>query len=181
MNGGNRAAGAAGENQRAGFGNVARAARAIGGKGDVFSGFELVGQRHQAFNRSARRTSLRGAETEAFDDAAGPLAVEIYGVHDHHAAIAPDPGGGEDAAVPERADAGFTPLGNLNGVVDSHDFEADGGADQADDPVNRPGDDWNLHPAPAGKWRQWDFGRRICAWAAGWRGGFRVGFHCAIV
>src|SRR5580700_3634745 len=102
MDGGNGVAGAAGQDYGSGLGDVARTARAVDGEANVLAGFELAAHGDQAFDRAARRTALRGTESQPFDHAASPLAVEIHGVHDDYAAIAPDPGGGKNAAVPER-------------------------------------------------------------------------------
>src|ERR1700722_12658455 len=181
MDRGNGAAGAAGEDYGAGVGDVARTAGPVDGKGDVLPCFELAAHGEQAFDGAARGAALGGAESEAFDDAASPLAVEIYGVQDHYAAIAPDPGRGEDAAMPECADAGLAGAANLDGVLHADDFEAQGGADQADGPVDEPGDDGNLKAAPGGKLGRRNFRGRIGDVSAGRRCRFPFGFHVAIV
>src|SRR3984957_4614117 len=157
MDRGNGAAGAAGEDYGAGFGDVARAAGPVDGKGDVLPCFELAAHGQQAFDGAARRTALRGAKSEAFDDAASPLAVKIHGVHDDDAAIAPDPGGGEDAAMPEGADARLAGAANLDGVLDADDFEAQGGAEQANGPEDEPGDDGDLQATPGRKLERRNF------------------------
>src|ERR1700723_80374 len=181
MDGGNGTAGATGENHWAGLSNVAGTARAIDGEGDVLSCFDLAAHGKQSLHRAARRTSLRSAEAEAFDDPAGPLTIEIHGVQHHDAAIAPDPGGGEDAAMPNRANPRFAGVANLDGVADADHFDAQGRTDNPNDPVHGPGDDRNLHATPTRKLRQRDFRWRIGDGAAGRWGRFRVSIHCAIV
>src|ERR1700722_15257226 len=148
MDRGNGIAGATGQDDRSGLGDIARTARAVDGEAHVLPGFELAAHGDQALDCAARRTALRGAESQPFDHAASPLAVEIYGVHDDYSAIAPDPSGGKNAAVPERPASGLAFAANLDGVLDADDFDAQGGSNQADRPVDKPGDDGNLQAAP---------------------------------
>jgi hypothetical protein len=100
----NRTPSATRENHGAGFGDVARAARTVDCERDVVARFEMPGHGGQAFDGSARRTSLRRREAQTFDYAARPLTIEVDRVEHRDAAVAPDPRGRENAAVPERAD-----------------------------------------------------------------------------
>ena len=107
---GDRAAGAARQNYRAGLRDVARAARPVNRKCHVLPFLEALRHHAEAFDRAAAGAALRGAESQALDDAARPLAVEVHRVHHHHAAIAPDPCGGKNAAMPESSDGDFAAM-----------------------------------------------------------------------
>ena len=102
---GNRPARAPRENHRPRLGDVTRAARAVNRERDMVACFELCAIAARPSTRAARRTSLRGAESEALDHAARPLAVEIDRVQHHDAAFPPDPHRRKNAAVPKRADS----------------------------------------------------------------------------
>ena len=90
----------AGQHYRAGLGNVARAARAMMVKA---ASKPSPGARHdrKSAQASAGGTALSSAKTEVLDYAAGPLSVEVRGVHHHGPAISPVPGGRNNAAMPE--------------------------------------------------------------------------------
>jgi len=100
-----RAASFSGEHDRAGLGDVTRAARAVDGEGTIDAFFEAARHDREAAEASARRTSLGCAEAKPFDYLASPLTVEGRGVHDHDAVIAVPPDNRNYDAVPEGPDA----------------------------------------------------------------------------
>src|ERR1700722_9914608 len=156
---GYRPAGPAREDDRAWFGHVAWPPRAVDGKRDVAARFEILRHGGEALDPAARRTPLRGAEPEALDHTAGPLAVEIHGIKYHDAAVAPDPRGRKDTAVPESPDSCLTAVSNLDRVVHADNFNTQSGPEQAYEPINDRCDHRNLHPPPAGEVRHGNFGR----------------------
>ena len=159
MKSGYRPAGPAREDDSAWLGDVARPPWAVDGKRDVAARFEILRHGGEAFDAAARRTSLRGAEPEALDHASRPLAIEIHGIEYHDAAVAPDPRGRKDTAVPEGPDSCLAAVSNLDRVVHADNFNAQSGSEQADEPINGRCDHRNLHPAPAREMRHGNFGR----------------------
>jgi len=99
------AAGFSGKHDRAGFGDVPRAARAVDSEGAIDALFETASHDGQAAEAASRGTSLSCAEAEPFDHLASPLTVEGRGVHDHDAVIAMPPDNRDDDAMPEGPDA----------------------------------------------------------------------------
>src|SRR3989454_3809309 len=96
------AAGPTGQHHRAGFGDVARATRAINGEGDVEAVLEALRHHRKTPQAAARRAALRRPIPQPLDHPPGPLAVEVGAVHHHNAAATRPPHHRKDRTVPER-------------------------------------------------------------------------------
>src|SRR5260370_2497393 len=105
VKGDDRAPTAPRQNNRSGFGKVARPAGAIGGERYVMSMFEVRCQHREATQTAARGTPVCGGKTKPFESAAQYLSVEIRAGHVSHAAMTPPPHGQENCLVPEGIDA----------------------------------------------------------------------------
>src|SRR5450755_103844 len=93
------------EHDRAGLGDVPRAARAVDGENGIAALLHAPGHDSQPAKAAARRTSLRGVKAQPFDHLARPLAVERSGIENHDAAISGPPHHGNDAAMPKSKNA----------------------------------------------------------------------------
>src|SRR5579872_5858114 len=80
-----------GEHHRAGFGNVARAARAVKRESAIDAFLEAASHDREAAKAATGRTPLGSAEAEPFDDFARPLTIEGRGVHYNYPVIAVPP------------------------------------------------------------------------------------------
>src|SRR6185437_4934363 len=148
---GYRPSSSARQNHRTRLRHVARAARTVNGDSDVASCLEASCHRGQAFNRAARRTSLRGPESEPLDYTPSPLAVKVDSVEHHDTSISPKPCRGKNTAMPKRTNPRFASIANLHGVVHSNNLKAQRWTQQADHPVRCPREHGNLHPSPERK------------------------------
>ena len=175
------APGAPRENHGARLGNVARAARAVDGEGDVAPFFETSSHRRESFDPPSRRAALSGAKTETLNHPPRPLPIEIHCIQHHDSPIAPHPCRRKDAAVPEGPDARFAGVANLNGIVHTDHFEAKRGAQQSDDLVDHPRNHGNLESAPAREY--WRANSRLAPGISVvlWHTGVRSILHCCIV
>ena len=94
-----------GQHDRAGLGDVTRAARTVDGESAIDSFFEAASHDRESAKAATGRTPLGSAEAEPFDDFARPLTIEGRGVHHDYPVIAVPPDNGNDNAVPEGPDA----------------------------------------------------------------------------
>ena len=162
-------AGLAGQHHRSGFGDIAWTARAIDGKRRVHAFCHAPRHHRKSAQASAGGTALGGAEAEVLDHAPRPLAVEVSRVHHHHAPIAPVPGGGNNAAMPEGGNHRHAPGARFPVVMHAQLFETQRGAKNANDGDHRRGDDRDLHPPPARELGQAGIVERTDRLGGGWR------------
>src|SRR5215472_660061 len=99
-----RRAGHVSQKHRADLGDVAGASWAVDRERAIQALADALRHNIQPPQASARGTSLRRAESEPFDDLAGPLPVKCGGIHNHDPSTAAVPRDRDDAAVPEGPD-----------------------------------------------------------------------------
>ena len=140
---------ASSEHDRAGLGNITRAARAINGEGTIAALCDSPRHDGQAAQSATRRTSLGRAVAHPLDHFACPLAIECRGIHHYDALVPSPPHHGNNHAVPEGPNACSTGCVNIFGVLPAEDFESQCGSQDANDGVHYRRDEGNLNtPRP---------------------------------
>ena len=172
MEGDNRAAAAASQNNRPRFGKIARATRTIGGKGHVVALAELRGKHGEPAQAAAGRASIGGGKAQPLKRAAEDLAIEIRAGHGRDAAMAPPPHGEENCLMPEGINAAAIPGVQAIDVLPAQHFVSQGGADHAGEGICRGGNNGNLRTTSEGK-LFWP--RIVGAWALSFTPGRRLG------
>jgi hypothetical protein len=106
------------------FGDEARTARAINGKGRIRASSQATNHFHEGAGSAARTRSPRRAVTLPQDYPSDDFAIEILAGHDHDAALSPKPGRGKNLAVPEGIDQPLPHLARRLPVFPAKDFPA---------------------------------------------------------
>ena len=141
--------GFAGQHHRTGFGDIARSTRTIDSESSVKAFLQTARHDCQSAQASASGAALRGAEAEMLDHAPGPLAVKVSGVHHHGSPVAPVPGGGNDAAMPEGGNHRTRRELGLPVMMQCPVFKTQRGTEHANDRDHDGSNERNLHPPPA--------------------------------
>ena len=142
------------EDDRAGLGDVTRAARAVDGENGIAALLHAPGHDRQPAKAAARRTSLRGVKAQPFDHLARPLTVKRGGIEDHDAAISGPPHNRNNTAMPEGKNATLAGgIGALDVLMAEH-FIAQRRTQRTDCGVDGGGYHGNLYAARPRKARE---------------------------
>jgi len=124
----------------AGLNFVARAAGTVEAEGDCPALPQGAAQAEQGAHGVAAAGAFDGDESEFVDDASHVFAVVAVTAHHADSAIAKKVSRGDDAGVPEIEDERALGDGVLRAIF-AGDADAQGGTDEADEPVSEENDD----------------------------------------
>jgi len=133
-------AGGAGQRGGTGLYFAARAARAIEGEGDGPTVLKRATQTEQGAYGVAAAGAFDGDESESADDASHVFAVVTVAAHHTHANVTTDVGCRNLAGVPQGNDERALVDGLLRAFFAGH-ADAQGGADETNEPVSGGDDD----------------------------------------
>ena len=112
--------------------HASRTAGSVQSKAGGMPALDLTLQRQQRPHPSPRGRPRHGAIAEVLDDARDPLPVEVLTRERDDAAIAEEPGRGQDARVPEGDDGDAARLQDLVVMVGAFDLPGDRAAKPGD-------------------------------------------------
>src|SRR6185437_7953283 len=150
----NRLASLARQHHGTRFRDVTWPARPVDRERHIMPFLQTPRHHNQALQPAPRRTSLRRAKPEPLNNPPRPLTIEVRGVHHYGAAVAPPPNGGKNRTVPECTDQMLAAIVRALRMLPAQNFEAYRRTDNADDAINGPRNNRNLHAPPARKLRQ---------------------------
>src|SRR5215469_8024515 len=139
-------AGLLGQHDRAGFGDVTRAARAVDGEHSGVAVFQFAAHSDEGPNRSARTRPAYRAEAELLENARDIFAVKAAADHDRDLLAPETIACWNHATMPEAPDSAGRAPAVAQAVLFAHNSEAQRGTQAANEQISRPGNQPQRYP-----------------------------------